>query len=85
MIVITHKSFNKDYKKKTEKIKIAFKKRRDLFLESLYDKLLNNHKLNGKYEDCRSINISGDIRAVFYENKEVVTFIRIGAHSELYE
>ena len=52
----------------------------------MFNPLLNNHYLGGEYEGCRSINITGDIRAIFYikQNSDVV-FINIGSHSELYE
>jgi len=46
---------------------------------------LNNHPLKGKYADCRSINIGGDLRAVYkYTDENSCVFIKIGTHSELY-
>jgi len=86
MIIKTDKAFNKMYKKQTEKIKRSFKKRRDLFLENTQHKLLKNHKLKGEYSGYRSINITGDIRAIYYElDDDTNVFVRIGTHSELYE
>jgi mRNA-degrading endonuclease YafQ of YafQ-DinJ toxin-antitoxin module len=45
---------------------------------------LNNHSVDTAFADCRSINVTGDYRAIFHENKETVTFMTIGTHSELY-
>ena len=51
----------------------------------MFHPLLNNHSLGGEYNGCRSINITGDIRAIFYVKTDVVVFINIGSHPELYE
>ncbi len=79
-----HRSFNKDYKKLPEKLKRQFKIRRNLFLGNPFNRILNNHELHGSYEDCRSINITGDYRAVYFMKKDAAIFIRIGTHSELF-
>ncbi len=85
IIILTIKSFDKDYKKCSLKVREAFKKRRNLFLENPYHRLLNNHKLTAKYAGYRSLNITGDIRAIYYQSEDACTFIRISTHSELYE
>jgi len=46
--------------------------------------LLNNHDVSKVYTGCRSINITGDYRAIFQDEGEIVIFITIGTHSELY-
>ncbi|PIP31366.1 hypothetical protein COX24_04015 [bacterium (Candidatus Gribaldobacteria) CG23_combo_of_CG06-09_8_20_14_all_37_87_8] len=47
--------------------------------------MLNNHPLRGNYVDYRSINITGDLRAVFkLINENEAIFVRVGTHSELY-
>jgi mRNA-degrading endonuclease YafQ of YafQ-DinJ toxin-antitoxin module len=56
-----------------------------LFAEDRFHSQLNNHSLNYPYKGCRSINISGDVRAIYEEVPEGILFIRIGSHSELYE
>lgn len=43
-----------------------------------------NHKLQGYYEGCRSINVTGDYRAIFVEEVDSIKFLRIGTHVELY-
>ncbi|MBI1754911.1 type II toxin-antitoxin system YafQ family toxin [Candidatus Azambacteria bacterium] len=68
------------------KIKEKFKEKRNLFIEDMFHPLLNNHPLTRKYDGYRSINITGDIRAIFYVKTDGgVVFVTIGSHSELYE
>lgn len=80
-----HKNFKKRFDKLPVKIKNKFEERLGLFLKNQFYSLLDNHSLTGEYEGCKSINITGDIRAIFYvkQNSDVV-FINIGSHSELY-
>ena len=86
MRIILHKGFEKRYKKLIFKLKNKFKERRDLFLIDQYNPLLNNHKLTGKYEDCRSFNITGDWRVVFEMiDNDIAYFIIIDTHSNLYK
>lgn len=57
-----------------------------LFLGNPFHPLLNNHALGGEYAGCRSINITGDCRAIYFvRNNNIYVFIAIGSHSELYE
>lgn len=79
-----HKSFVKDLKKQTLQTKKKFIKRRNAFLLDQFDPQLHNHALSGKYAGCRSIDITGDIRAIYYTEEQTVIFIRIGTHSQLY-
>ena len=81
------KKFLKKFQKSPRKIKLAFKKRLTLFVENEYHPSLNNHALLGEYESYRSINITGNWRAIFQKlkNDEIVFFIMLGTHSELYK
>ena len=47
---------------------------------------LHDHALTGNYLGYRSINVTGDVRALYYlrEDGEVVVFALIGTHSQLY-
>jgi len=86
MEIELHRNFLKDYIKQSKKIQEKFKEKRNLFIKNMFHTLLNNHTLSGKYEGYRSINITGDIRAIFYVKLDGdVVFINIGSHSELYE
>jgi addiction module RelE/StbE family toxin len=80
------RKFDKQLKKSSNKIKKAFRKRLALFIQDKYHHLLENHQLSGKWRKYRSINVTGDWRAIFREfnNGEVVFFTEIGTHSQLY-
>ncbi len=69
-------------KKQKEDIKNKLKK----FLENPYAKELNNHGLQGKYKNYRSINITGDWRTIFKisEDGQEVIFVPLGNHNQLY-
>ncbi|OGZ56318.1 MAG: hypothetical protein A3H64_00535 [Candidatus Ryanbacteria bacterium RIFCSPLOWO2_02_FULL_45_11c] len=85
MKIVLHKNFEKQYKKLHQNEKKRFKVRRDLFLQNPYHPLLNNHSLQGKYKGYRSINIGGDLRAI-YEliDEDIGYFVTIDIHSKLY-
>ena len=76
--------FKKQYKKLPQNIRKRFLERLAVFEENPYHPLLNTHKLRGKKRAFRSINITGDYRAQFLWEGDVVTFHEIGTHSELY-
>jgi len=78
------KRFQKDFKKLLPKIKEKFYERLEIFINNKFDIILNNHSVNKAFSDCRSINITGDYRAIFKDDGDVVVFITIGTHSELY-
>ena len=79
------KSFDKQLRKAPFKIKIAFRTRLKLFLQDLFSSQLLNHALVGKYLGFRSINITGDWRVVYKEEKNVIIFLLLGTHSQLYK
>ena len=85
MQILLHKNFKKNYKKLTPAQKAKFKERRNLFLRSKFDPLLNNHALKGKWLGCRSISVGGDLRAIFKEKADVIIFVTIDSHSNLYK
>jgi len=85
MIVAYSKKFRGNYKRLSSKLQEQFKRRRNLFLANPFDPILNNHSLHDPYAGCRSVNITGDYRAVFYvENHNLVRFIAIGTHHDLF-
>ncbi len=79
-----YRSFLKNFKRLPHDVRIKFIERKNLFLEEPFHPLLNNHSVEKAYPDCRSINVTGDYRAIFFEQGNEVIFIRIGTHSELY-
>lgn len=87
MKVFFHKYFQKRYAKFPRKIKDKFDIQLELFYEDIHDERLNNHELHGKYAHHGSINITGDIRAVYRKTgirMNDVIFVDIGTHGELY-
>lgn len=83
------KKFNKQLKKAPLSIKIAFRDRLIIFIKNPFTPILNNHLLKGKYLYSRSINITGDWRAIYSEVSErsdkIVIFLVLGTHSQLYK
>lgn len=84
------RKFSKQYDKAGKKIKVAFNNRLKLFSKDQFHPQLNNHRLTGKLKGHRSINITGDWRAIFSETRDVEgnqvsIFEIIGTHSQLYK
>ena len=85
MIIETTRGFDKQYAKLDHKIVLAFKKRLELFVCDPFNPQLSNHALKGKYLGYRSIDITGDIRALYtVRGNTVLIFAFIGSHSQLY-
>lgn len=85
MRVVFHRNFEKRYKKLRPREKKRFKERKDIFIQDPYHPALNNHPLQGKYKGYRSINISGDLRAVYQLiNNDIAYFVALDTHSNLY-
>ncbi len=84
MVVQYTKDFIKDSKRlksaQKEKLEIRLK----LFGEDQFDPILNNHALRGSYSGYRSINITGDLRAIFKIDGSIRIFTAIDSHSNLY-
>lgn len=81
---IYHRDFDKSYKKQTDEVKRAFKERRNLLFIDNGHPLLNNHPLQGKWHGCWSINVTGDVRAIYEVEGFIAIFLDIGSHSQLY-
>ncbi|MBC7707603.1 type II toxin-antitoxin system mRNA interferase toxin, RelE/StbE family [Polaromonas sp.] len=85
MVIETTKAFDKQYSKLNLKVKIAFKRRVIAFKASPFDTGLRNHALKGKYLGFRSIDITGDVRALYTtQGDTIIIFGFIGTHSQLY-
>jgi addiction module RelE/StbE family toxin len=81
--------FSKRFIKQQLKLASALQKRIDdrllLFRDDPFNPQLNNHALHHPYDGCRSINITGDIRAIYELKGETILFVAVGSHSELYK
>ena len=84
MIVKFHKNFEKQYKKLKKPRKDKFQERVKLFLLDEFNPVLNNHPLKGKFSGYRSINVTGDLRAIYKKLEDVSIFVAIDSHSNLY-
>jgi len=77
--------FKKQYRKLPKGIREQFRERAALFLNDKNAPQLNIHKLHGEYDGLWSMNISGEMRAVFdVHYKNTIIFVAVGSHSELY-
>ncbi len=85
MKVIFEKRFEKQLGKLSQKIISHFYERLRLFSNNKFNPILSNHSVDPIYPGCRSINITGNYRAIFYETENSVTFIAIGTHPQLYK
>lgn len=85
MIVEFHKDFKKELNKLSRKYQEQFLNKFELFNDNPFHPLLNNHQLHGTLKNRRSINITGDIRAVYEQvSKDKFIFLTIGNHNNLY-
>ena len=79
-----HAVFLKQFDKLQREIQKAFYRRLALFRQDQFHSLLNNHRLSGRHADKRSINVTGDFRALYQEENGVVIFKLIGTHHQLF-
>lgn len=84
MRISLHRSFEKKFTRLDENVRKKFKERKNLFLENPFNPILNNHSVEKRFPGCRSINITGDYRAIFKTKEATAIFINIGSHSDLY-
>jgi len=85
MKVVLHKHFKKNYKK-FQAIQNKIDERLVLFMKDPFNPILNNHALSGEHAGRRSINITGDYRAIYtLLNPSLAQFIEVDTHSNLYK
>jgi len=85
IIAVFHSHFKKQYKKLRIREQARCDARLLLFEQDFSNSILENHPLRGKYVGFWSINVGGDLRAIYeYVNMETVMFVDIDTHSNLY-
>lgn len=85
MLISYSRTFKKMFKKLPKELQDKLEERLFVFTKDAHHPLLYNHSLNGEWVGCRSINVTGDLRAVFEEISDGhFEFVAIGNHSELY-
>lgn len=86
MRIFFSKNFNRQFRKLNKKNKSKFGTVLELFSRNIIDPALNNHELKGRLIGYNSIDVTGDIRAIYKEEiRNVFYFVKIGTHSELYK
>jgi addiction module RelE/StbE family toxin len=82
------KKFVKNFDKLSSKLQSKTIANIKIFQKNPFDRVLDNHALTWEYAGCRSINITGDYRAIFKDlsswKYEFVEFINVWTHSQLY-
>ena len=78
------KKFLKQLKKAPLEIKIAYRRRFSMFITDPFHPLLDNHVLTGDWLGYRSINITGNLRVLYKKDGDLVMFVKIDSHSNLY-
>ena len=85
MQYILSKRFEKDFTKLPKAKKRKTITTLELFTKDPQNPTLRNHGLSGKWKGHFSINVTGDTRAIYFViEDDVVRFVAIGSHSELY-
>jgi addiction module RelE/StbE family toxin len=77
--------FKKQYKKLPKRVQQQFDERVQLFSVDPTLPMLKVHPLKGKFAGYWSMNVNGDIRALYIlQGDTMVIFALIGSHSQLY-
>ncbi|GAB4219880.1 MAG: hypothetical protein Fur009_8000 [Candidatus Microgenomates bacterium] len=88
MKIIFHKRFVKNFKKRIKNnssLLNRFKQRYHLFLKDKNNSILRNHQLTGDLKGKSAFSITSDIRVIYEEKNEVVIFLDIGTHNQVYK
>ncbi len=78
------KNFIKQSKKLSPKLRKQLVQRITIFSNNPLDSQLRDHQLKGKYKQYRSIDITGDFRALYLLISDEAIFDIVGTHSQLY-
>lgn len=84
MTVAYSKAFVKQAKKLSPEMRLKLQERIAVFSNNPLHPSLRNHALKGKYKEYRSIDVTGDVRALYLQRNDEAIFDAIGTHSQLY-
>lgn len=84
MTISYSKNFVKQAKKLSPELRKKLLERIRIFSENPLHSSLRNHQLRGKYKAYRSIDITGDVRALYLHKEHEAIFDVVGTHSQLY-
>lgn len=85
MPTLLSKRFKKVFAKQPSHIQERFFSRIQLFITDPFEHQLRNHALTGDYIGLRSIDITGDVRAIYELSNSTAIFITIGTRAQLYK
>jgi addiction module RelE/StbE family toxin len=85
MQILLSKRFKTAFSKQQSSIQENFFQRMNLFVNDPFEPQLRNHALTGEYAGLRSIDITGDVRAIYEQKDITIVFITIGTHTQLYK
>ncbi len=81
------KNFHKSYSKRigrNKNLDKRFYERLQLFIQNPQNLILKDHKLTGAKKQFRAFSVTGDIRVIYYIEKETIYLIDIGSHNQVY-
>jgi addiction module RelE/StbE family toxin len=85
MLIQRTVKFKKQYQKLPVKFQYQFDERLRVFVQYPLDVRLRIHPLKGKYAGYWSMDVNGDMRALFRRDGDrIIIFGFIGTHSQLY-
>lgn len=84
MIISYSKSFLKQAKLLSATNRTRLLERIEIFSKNPLHPTLRNHPLKGQYKAYRSIDVTGDIRALYIQKETEAIFDAVGTHSQLY-
>ncbi len=79
-----HRSFKKQLEQLPPQVQRQFSDRLNQFIIAPNHPWLHNHPLRGEYKKYWSINVTGNVRALYTKEDGIIVFRAIGTHSELY-
>lgn len=84
MTISYSKAFIKQARKLSPDIQEKLKLAARIFSQNPLHPTLRNHALKAKYKEYRSIDITGDVRALYLQREDEAIFDAVGSHSQLY-
>ena len=81
------RTFEKHFKQRISphpKLVKQFQERLGLFIAGQPSNPLNDHALSGKLAGKRAFSVTGDVRVIYVELDDVIVFLDIGSHSQVY-
>jgi addiction module RelE/StbE family toxin len=85
--IYRHRQFEKAFKKRIgddQKLRMKFEARLSLFQSGERDEPLNDHALTGNMAGRRAFSVAGDMRVIYEETDDTITFLDIGSHNQVY-